>query len=82
LDRWLLWLPALFAGGIVTYFALADEPDARLTVALLLGAIGILPDRATVRTAPQSPAGQAYAHGNEDDEADGLDRRLNGDPEE
>ena len=26
-DRWFLWLPVLFAGGIVTYFALADEPD-------------------------------------------------------
>lgn len=40
-DRWLLWLPVLFAGGIVSYFALADEPDARLAVALLLGAIGL-----------------------------------------
>ena len=40
-DRWFLWLPVLFAGGIITYFALADEPDARLAAALLLGAIGI-----------------------------------------
>ena len=27
-DRWFLWLPVLFAAGIVTYFALADEPGA------------------------------------------------------
>ena len=31
----------LFAGGIIAYFALADEPDARLAAALLLGAIGL-----------------------------------------
>ena len=29
-DRWFLWLPVLFAGGIITYFALADEPGARV----------------------------------------------------
>ena len=40
-DRWFLWLPVLFAGGIITYFALADEPDARVAVALLVGAIGL-----------------------------------------
>jgi len=40
-DRWFLWLPVLFAGGIIAYFALADEPDARLAAALLLGAIGL-----------------------------------------
>jgi len=40
-DRWFLWLPALFAGGIVVYFALADEPAARLAAALVLGAIGL-----------------------------------------
>ncbi len=40
-DRWFLWLPVLFAGGILAYFALADEPDARLAAALLLGAIGL-----------------------------------------
>lgn len=40
-DRWFLWLPVLFAGGIITYFALADEPDARMAAALVLGAIGI-----------------------------------------
>ena len=40
-DRWFLWLPVLFAGGIITYFALADEPNARLAAALLVGAIGL-----------------------------------------
>ena len=40
-DRWFLWLPVLFAGGIVTYFALADEPAARVALALLVGAIGL-----------------------------------------
>jgi hypothetical protein len=28
-DRWFLWLPVLFAGGILAYFALADEPGPR-----------------------------------------------------
>lgn len=40
-DRWFLWLPVLFAGGIIAYFALAEEPGTRLATALLLGAIGI-----------------------------------------
>ena len=40
-DRWFLWLPVLFAGGIISYFTLADEPGARLAIALLLGAIGL-----------------------------------------
>ena len=40
-DRWFLWLPVLFAGGILVYFALADEPEARLAAALLLGAVGL-----------------------------------------
>ena len=40
-DRWFLWLPVLFAGGIITYFALADEPGARVAVALLVGASGL-----------------------------------------
>lgn len=31
----------LFAGGIITYFGLADEPDARLAAALVVGAIGL-----------------------------------------
>ncbi|HSD92958.1 MAG TPA: ComEC/Rec2 family competence protein [Methyloceanibacter sp.] len=31
----------LFAGGIIAYFALAEEPGTRLATALLLGAIGI-----------------------------------------
>jgi competence protein ComEC len=40
-DRWFLWLPVLFAGGIVAYFSLADEPGPRLAAALLLGAVGL-----------------------------------------
>ena len=40
-DRWFLWLPVLFAGGIITYFALADEPNGRVAVALFVGAIGL-----------------------------------------
>lgn len=40
-DRWFLWLPVFFAGGIINYFALADEPAARVSVALLMGAIGL-----------------------------------------
>lgn len=39
-DRWFLWLPVLFAGGILTYFVLAGEPDTRLAVALVLAAVG------------------------------------------
>jgi competence protein ComEC len=38
-DRWFLWLPVLFAGGIIAYFALADEPGMTVAAALLLGAI-------------------------------------------
>ena len=40
-DRWMLWLPVLFAAGILAYFALADEPSARLALALLIGALGL-----------------------------------------
>jgi competence protein ComEC len=40
-DRRFPWLPVLFAGGIVAYFALADEPGARIAASLLLGAIGL-----------------------------------------
>ena len=40
-DRWFLWLPVLFAGDIITYFALADEPAAKLAAALVLGALGL-----------------------------------------
>src|SRR3990170_7628496 len=40
-DRWFLWLPVLFAGGIIAYFALADEPGVRVAAALLIGAIGL-----------------------------------------
>src|SRR5262245_50478045 len=39
-DRWTLWVPVLFAAGVLTYFALADEPGLRLALALLIGALG------------------------------------------
>ncbi|HXG80061.1 MAG TPA: ComEC/Rec2 family competence protein, partial [Methyloceanibacter sp.] len=40
-DRWFLWLPVLFAGGIIAYFALNDEPSVRVAFALLLAALGL-----------------------------------------
>jgi competence protein ComEC len=40
-GRWFLWLPVLFGGGIIAYFALVDEPSARVAVALVLGAFGL-----------------------------------------
>ncbi len=40
-GRWFLWLPVLFAAGILTYFALHDEPDPRIAVALVLAAVGL-----------------------------------------
>ena len=40
-DRWILWVPVLFAAGIISYFALVDEPQARVALALLLGALGL-----------------------------------------
>ena len=39
-DRWMLWVPVLFAAGILTYFALDDEPALRLALALVIGALG------------------------------------------
>jgi competence protein ComEC len=41
-DRWFLWLPVLFAAGIVTYFALSTEPALRVALALVLAALGLL----------------------------------------
>ena len=40
-DRWFLWLPVLFAGGILAYFTLSEEPGAVAAAALLIAAIGI-----------------------------------------
>jgi competence protein ComEC len=40
-DRWFLWLPVLFAGGILAYFALPEEPGALAAAALLIAATGI-----------------------------------------
>jgi len=48
-ERWFLWLPVLFAAGIVTYFALSTEPAPRVAVALLLAALRLL---LTVRRIP------------------------------
>jgi len=42
-ERWFLWLPVLFAAGILTYFALFSHfppsPNPRLAIALVLGAL-------------------------------------------
>jgi hypothetical protein len=32
-DRWFLWVPVLFAAGILSYFALVDEPAMRRALA-------------------------------------------------
>jgi competence protein ComEC len=40
-DRWFVWIPVLFAGGIVAYFALEYEPGSRVAVALIIGALGL-----------------------------------------
>ncbi len=40
-DRWFVWIPVLFAGGIVAYFALDSEPSLRVAAALVLGALGL-----------------------------------------
>ncbi len=40
-DRWFLWIPVLFAGGIIAYFALQNEPEARFALALVIGAFGL-----------------------------------------
>ncbi len=39
-DRWFLWVPVLFAGGILAYFALPAEPSAVAAAALLIAATG------------------------------------------
>lgn len=40
-DRWVLWFPVLFGGGIALYFLMPAEPPAALSFALVAGA-GIL----------------------------------------
>jgi competence protein ComEC len=40
-DRWFLWISVLFAGGIVAYFSLQNEPEPRVALALVVGAIGL-----------------------------------------
>ncbi|MGO8841021.1 MAG: hypothetical protein ACLQF1_07760 [Methyloceanibacter sp.] len=40
-DRWFLWIPVLFAGGILSYFALPDEPGAASAAALVIAAVGL-----------------------------------------
>jgi hypothetical protein len=52
-DRWFLWVPVLFAAGIVAYFALPAEPEPHIAVALVLGAAGLL---LTIRHLPRARA--------------------------
>ncbi|MGH6865994.1 MAG: hypothetical protein ACREDO_07475 [Methyloceanibacter sp.] len=40
-DPWFLWLPVLFAGSILCYFAHQTEPDPRLALALVGAAVGL-----------------------------------------
>lgn len=40
-DRWFLWLPVFFAGGIALYFALPTEPQGRVAAAFVLAALGL-----------------------------------------
>ncbi|HSB59628.1 MAG TPA: hypothetical protein VLD66_08515, partial [Methyloceanibacter sp.] len=40
-DRLSLWIPVLFAGGILIYFGLPDEPRLLTAAALLMAATGI-----------------------------------------
>src|SRR5512140_957093 len=42
-DGWFVWIPVLFAAGIIAYFALQNEPDPRIAFALVLGALGLCP---------------------------------------
>ena len=39
--RWFVWLPVLFSCGILLYFSLPAEPDARVALALPLIALAI-----------------------------------------
>ena len=40
-ERWFVWLPVLFSCGILLYFSLPAEPDARVALALPLIALAI-----------------------------------------
>jgi competence protein ComEC len=40
-DRLSLWIPVLFGGGILAYFALADEPRLLTAAALIMAAAGL-----------------------------------------
>lgn len=40
-DRWFLWLPVLFAAGIMAYFGLHREPEGFAVSALAAGALGL-----------------------------------------
>ena len=40
-ERWFVWLPVLFSCGILLYFSLPSEPDARIALALPLIALAI-----------------------------------------
>lgn len=41
-ERWFLWIPVLFGGGIIAYFSLPVEPGFRAALALLIAASGLL----------------------------------------
>jgi hypothetical protein len=63
-DRWSLWIPVLFACGVLGYFALANEPDPILAVSLLIAALGLaLATRGTALGLAIGGAALAFAGG-------------------
>ena len=40
-DRLSLWIPVLFGGGVIAYFALAEEPRLLTAAALTMAAVGL-----------------------------------------
>ena len=41
-DRLSLWIPVLFGGGILVYFALPEEPRLLTAAALIMAAVGLI----------------------------------------
>jgi hypothetical protein len=41
-DRLSLWIPVLFGGGILAYFALSEEPRLLTAAALIMAAAGLI----------------------------------------
>ena len=63
-DRWSLWIPVLFACGVLGYFALANELDPILAVSLLIAALGLaLATRGTALGLAIGGAALAFAGG-------------------